>query len=165
MEPFNAATSRAITAYEDLGPTQPSTSGASHSQKSQPKSVPARIKLLIADLGLRYRPAAAADLEAHGSALALLAMDLADLPPDRLDRAIAAWVRGERWMPKASELIALCQRHQAEEIDRAADRVSPVSSVAAYCARRNAELASAPNGRRDIEWHVDGIGEPRLRFK
>jgi hypothetical protein len=126
--------------------------------------VPAKIKTLIGELGLRYRPAAAADLAAHGATLALLARDLCDLPYDRLEQAIHAWVRNERWMPKAADLIALCQRHQAEEFGSRTARHGNNSSVDAFVDARNASLLSGASNRKDIEWFVDASGEAKFRY-
>jgi len=89
--------------------TLPSTCGDRPSPNSKP-SVPASIRLLVADLGLRYQPRAAADLEAHAGKLALLATDLADCDPALLDAAIQRWARSSVWMPRASELIDLVER-------------------------------------------------------
>ena len=114
---------------------------------------------------MRYRPAAAADLAAHGATLALLARDVCDLPYDRLERAIYAWVRSERWMPKAADLIALCQRHQAEDLGARAPGRSESSSVDTFADARNASLSSDTSRRKDIEWFVDASGEARLRYK
>lgn len=86
-------------AYEEIGPTRRLTS---IEQPSRPRN--AKTARLIAELGLRYRPTAQADLEAHAAMLALLTRDCADFNPDDLERAIAKWVRTEKWMPKASEL-------------------------------------------------------------
>jgi hypothetical protein len=126
--------------------------------------VPAKIKTLIGELGLRYRPAAAADLAAHGATLALLARDLCDLPYDRLEHAIHVWVRSERWMPKAADLIALCQRHQAEELGARIQGRGASSGVDSFVDARNASLSSGTSKRKDIEWFVDGSGEAKLRY-
>lgn len=157
---------RRAVARVDRDPTPPSTFAAWPSQSSKSRNAPPRIKLLVADLGLRYRPSAAADLEAHATAIGLLTLDLADIPPDRLERAINAWVRRERWMPKASELIAICQEHQRAEIaGRSVDARSPAEQARAFAVERNAMLASKPETRKDIEWFVDESGAAKLRFK
>lgn len=62
---------------------------------------------MIGELGLRYRPSAAADLEAHAARLALLALDIADCSPELLRYAIRQWVRQSRFMPTAAELFAI----------------------------------------------------------
>lgn len=76
------------------------------SVKPEPRKVPSAIKALVAELGLRYRPSAQADLDEHAASLALLACDLADVPPDLLRRAIGQHVVSSPYMPKASDLIA-----------------------------------------------------------
>jgi len=153
-------------AYEDLGPTRHLTSNVLPLRRSQPKSVPPRIKLLIADLGLRYRPpGGSTDLEAHASALALLTLDVADLPHDRLERAINTWVRSEKWMPKASELVALCQSQQRAEFEPRAATAAKHDQATAFIDSRNAMMTSEPTARKDIEWFADANGERKLRFK
>lgn len=69
----------------------------------------------IGDLGLRYRPSAKADLQAHAAALELLCQDVADVPVYLLDKAAKRWVRENRFMPRASELIALAQEIASAE--------------------------------------------------
>jgi hypothetical protein len=93
------------TAYEELGPTRLSTC----SEPASPRNVPSAVKRLIGELGLRYRPSAQADLEAHAGTIALLARDLADVPPVYLERAIRKWVLTSHFMPKASDLVELAQ--------------------------------------------------------
>ncbi len=156
---------RPLSASADHGRIPLSTS-TSQPRQNSPPNVPAKIKALIAELGLRYRPTATADLVAHGALLALLARDLADLPPERLEQAIYAWVRAERWMPKAADLVALCQQQQRAEFQPvvANDR-SPRSSAQAFANSRNAAMATEPTARKDIEWYVDDADEPKLRYK
>lgn len=96
--------------YVDRAPTQALTSGGTQSQTSKP---PAAIRKLIAELGFRYRPSAAADLEAHAAAIALLAADLADVPPHLLQQAIRSWSLKSPYMPKAADLIGLCREISA----------------------------------------------------
>lgn len=76
---------------------------------SLPPRVPTRIKSLIAELGLRYRPTSQADLEAHAGALALLCTDLADSPPHLLERAIKHHALNSPYLPKAADLVKLMQ--------------------------------------------------------
>ena len=77
---------------------------------------------MIGELGLRYRPSAQADLEAHAAAIALLARDVADIPPAYLRQAIDQWVRRSPFMPKASDLVSLAQQalSAAQPVDHAA---------------------------------------------
>jgi hypothetical protein len=122
------------TAFEELGPTRRLTSTAQPLPRSNAKTA-----RLIAELGLRYRPTAQADLEAHAAMLALLTRDCANFNPDDLERAIAKWVRTEKWMPKASEL--------ADTI-RSLDGGRKELSAETLAARRNA----APDMRDDCRW-------------
>lgn len=99
---------RKATISEDRDQTRVSTFSA-NPQPSSPRKVPAAIRNLVARLGLRYRPSGQADLEAHAGTIALLCEDLADMPPDLLDRAIRMHALKSHFMPKASELIALAK--------------------------------------------------------
>lgn len=94
--------------YEAPALHQPSNYTDRDSQRSKPS---ATHKRLIGELGLRYRPSAQADLEDHATALALLTMDVADIPAHLLELAIRDWVRESHFMPKASDLIALAKAH------------------------------------------------------
>lgn len=71
---------------------------------------------IIAELGLRYRPIAATDLEAHAEALRLLAQDVFDIPPHLLETAAKTWVRENKFMPRASDLVALARERVTESI-------------------------------------------------
>lgn len=131
--------------FADRGQTLPSTSSEPPNEPKR-KNVPAAIGRIIGELGLRYRPSAQADLEAHARALKLLTEDVADIPPHLLERATAKWVRGNRFMPKASELIALA-RSELSDIRRGTDFAE--QQLQAHCDRLNAM-------RMDWHWHVVG---------
>ncbi|WP_231370367.1 hypothetical protein [Sphingomonas phyllosphaerae] len=148
-------------AYEDLGPIRRSTCSTRPEPLKKP-NVPPAIGRLIAELGLRYRPTAATDLAAHGEALRLLALDVADLPADRLERAISKWVRAERWMPRASDLVALCQEDQRRSFEQTYEPAAEHASSEAFACIRN---AGALANRSNIEWYVDEAGNSGLRYK
>jgi hypothetical protein len=93
----------------------------------------------VAELGLRYRPSVQADLEAHAATLALLARDLADLDPARLQAAADHWAKTERFMPRAAELRSL--------VSKMGNRTKAAELAVE---RGNARLAS--EGRTDIRW-------------
>lgn len=95
--------------------------------------------------------------------LALLTQDVADMPPDRLDRAIRQWVRTQRWMPRAADLVAACQADQRAEMSGKRNGADPVDDARDWVAQRNARLASDPKGRRGVEWFVDDTGGLALR--
>lgn len=124
-------------AYADLGPTPRSISSARETHSSLPSGA---VKRLIGELGLRYRPSAQADLEAHAAALALLARDVADVPPAYLERAIREWVRESVYMPKAKDLISLAQSYLPKTD----------SNKQYWIDRGNAGLAA--RGIRDAHW-------------
>lgn len=142
------------TAYGELGPTRASTSCG----RESPRNVPPAIKRLIGELGLRYRPSGQADLEAHAASLALLARDLADVPPHFLERAIRDWVPRSHFMPKASELVELARKFQ----DEAGGKRDPAS------VDRLHKLAASLNSSRfaaGYGWHYSvKVGEDGLHF-
>ena len=122
-------------AYSDIGPaTQPSTSTG---RRSGPNP---RILQIVTEIGLRYRPLATADQEAHAATVMLLAKDLADVDPAALRMAANEWARTERFMPKAIDLLDLIQKL----------RVKPNKQMLADQA--NAHAMSI--GRHDIHWVV-----------
>lgn len=117
------------------------------------RRVPAGIRKMVLELGFRFRPSAADDVKAHTAKLEIMAADLADVPEHALSLAISEWIRTEKFMPKAAELIAL-----AREV------VKPAAiSAQAFCDQRNAGLTdkSFETGK---EWYVDGDGSPRMRW-
>ena len=71
---------------------------------------------LIADLGLRYPPAAGADEQGRAALLVLLGGDVAEVPVGVLERAIDRWVVSKPFMPKASELLALSREIAASDL-------------------------------------------------
>lgn len=83
-------------------------SGETHSStSSEPprrRTIPRRIANLIGKVGLRYEPSVKSDLEAHAARVALLAEDMADADPGRLEQAIGKWVAVKPYLPKASDL-------------------------------------------------------------
>lgn len=135
------------TVYEDLGPTPRLTSSARPIPSFQPS---AAHKRLVAELGLRYRPSAQADLEAHAGTLALMLRDLAAIPANLLETAIAEHVRISQFMPKAAELIALARKKfQARDGGVDADSRENLEKLAA---KYNAHLAGQG---KSIRWSVD----------
>lgn len=128
-------------AYAELGPIPHSTS---YEQRKQPS---ARIARIIGELGLRYRPSAAADLEAHAASLALLTQDVAHMNEDRLEWAAREWARTERFMPKACDLIALCNKQRPQSDSERMMRLR------AACDHANAHLASIGRSH-ELEWVI-----------
>lgn len=131
-------------AYEDLGPTRLLTSSVQPNERRKPSARTARI---IGELGLRYRPSAAADLEAHAASLALLTQDVAHMPEDRLEWAAKEWARTERFMPKACELIALCHKSRNSSDSERMHRLR------AACDHGNADLAAIGRAH-ELEWVI-----------
>lgn len=133
-----------LSPYEELGPIRPSTCF----DKPKPSSPPAAIKTLIAQLGLRYRPSAQADLEAHAGLLALLARDVADLDPRDLDEAIQKHVRRSPFMPKACELIELADTARANREYRSALR--PFALIAQHEEEKEELVPCTPEQAEEI---------------
>jgi hypothetical protein len=94
--------------FGDRAPTPLSTSSLVQMPPSHRKPSP-QTQRIIGELGLRYRPSATADLEAHAATLALLCRDLADVPPHILERAAQEWAVKSPYLPKASDLAGRCQ--------------------------------------------------------
>lgn len=93
----------ALSAWEDLGPTQRLPS-------SERRPLPsARTLEIIGKLGLRYPPANSVDREAHAARVALLAEDCTDIDPDMLDAAARDWAKREPFFPRACELRELAK--------------------------------------------------------
>ena len=116
-----------------------------------PKNVPSAVKRIILELGLRYRPAAAEQIEPHQAKLVAMMGDLADLPPALLERAARHWVRQSAFMPKASDLVALVGSFVRAERGGLLRRLD-------VAALRNARIAEEPGARRDLRWIDDGGG-------
>lgn len=102
-------------------------------------------------IGLRFPPASGTDPQQHAAQLALLASDVAHIPPEFLDRASRDWAAKSPYMPKASELIELAQTYVKPD--------PALANVAAYVASLNSTRT-----RQDVEWFADAQGLPRLRF-
>ncbi len=140
MQTFAEIASRALTACAATDPTPPSTCSV---PPSRGRTIPKEVHRIVAELGLRYRPTYAADLEAHRARLALLAEDLADAPPALLEDAVREWARASRFMPTAAELVTLMRA----ALD-AADRQPPPASASLAAAYNAARLT----GRDDLQW-------------
>ncbi len=117
------------------------------------RRVPAGIRKMILELGFRFRPSGADDVKAHTAKLEIMAADLFDVPEHALSLAISEWIRTEKFMPKAAELIALAR-----------DAVKPGAiSAQAWCDQRNAGMPDKSQDRGK-EWYVDGEGSARMRW-
>lgn len=80
------------------------TAASTCSTPPRKKSIPAKIRSLISRLGLRYEPSSKSDLDAHAARVALLAEDMAEADPWKLERAIGRHVSRSPYLPKASDL-------------------------------------------------------------
>lgn len=143
--------------FAGRAPILPSAFSEPHEQpKPKKRPVPPAVGRIIGELGLRYRPAASADLEAHAEALRLLCEDVADIPQNLLEVAAKRWVRENKFMPRASELVNLA-RGQIAEATRGTDY--GLQQLQAHCDRLN-----ALNGGRD-GWRVVGEAPNRTVAK
>lgn len=138
----------------DRAPTRALTSSDRPTPNSQ-RSVPAAVKKAIAELGLRYRPSAQADLEAHAHMIALLTRDVADIPPHILEAAIDQWCRTKPFLPKASELIELSKQRVSN------DNVGTDAALRQLQAHCDVLNAGERRSGSDFRWIV--IGEAPRR--
>jgi hypothetical protein len=81
--------------------------------------------------------------------LALLARDVADIPPRFLDFAIRRWVGSSPFMPKASDLIALAQ-----------SAITPPKADGMSLAQRY----NMKNTRTDVVWRDSPEGGVYLEY-
>lgn len=81
--------------------------------------------------------------------LALLASDLADLPPDLLDRAIEDWAVRSPYMPKAYDLVQLAKGYLDKPSKPSAATPNDWETKAHAA---NDALGARQDGRRDIRW-------------
>ena len=103
------ADNRQPTISGERGQIPPSTSLIPSDPHEQRAKLMKRetIAEIVAELGIRFQPPAAADREAFGRQLALLIEDLdaiEDVDAALLDRTAKEWARRKAFMPKASEL-------------------------------------------------------------
>lgn len=128
------------------------------------------MKKIISELGLRFRPSAQADLEAHSAKLAFLAMDCADVPPRFLEAASKEWARTSRFLPTASELISLAQGAQMSMENRGGVRVKGSDRVLSFQRKADGSLdmdalvdsMNAGNTNNESRWTHNGAWPPRL---
>jgi hypothetical protein len=97
-----------LSPWADTGSVPPPPS----SQRPMPN--PARVspetKRIIGELGMKYPASAGLSPQDHAAQLALLCVDLIDIPPNYLRQAASIWSREQKWMPKASELREIAYR-------------------------------------------------------
>lgn len=98
------------------------------SSQPKPKFVPASIASLIGKLGLRYEPSSRADLDAHAARVALLAEDMADAEPWKLQQAIARHVARSPFLPKASDLNEIMDGISPRRSNDYIDVVTPANA-------------------------------------
>jgi hypothetical protein len=96
----------------------------------------------VTELGLRYRPLATADQEDHQAGVLLLARDLDGADNDKLARAASDWVRTERFMPKASDLLGRMAKMVSNE--------EVIQRRRGWIERGNSLLAA--EGRHGLQW-------------
>lgn len=133
-------------------PNLPSPKSGANTRKPS-----AKLRNLIAEMGLRYRPNSPAEIEYHLDKLELLMTDLADLPDHLLERAIPELCREKQFMPRASDVIERCKaillRTRPDE---------PRADLDQMNAKLYRDNQSAYDG--GVRWHRDGdelkLGHP-----
>lgn len=155
----NPLFAKASEIFAAPGRTLPSTS----SDKPRPnvRQASTRTKEAIATLGLRYRPTSQTDLEAHAAQLALLVIDLADVPVAMLERAIQDWSVRSPYMPKAYDLVQLAKSYLPKPPPQSGGSTTDWPTMAG---RANQDMHTRENGRQDIHWVADHAGM-KLQFK
>lgn len=121
-------------------------------EKQKPK-VPAKVREIILELGVRYRPSSPAEQQAHREKLEYLCEDLADIPPTNLKRAADDWVRTQRWLPKASELADLVRDQSVPVVFNRRDQQSFWDELAEKFTRE-----CHARGRTDLAYVNHGKG-------
>lgn len=139
---------------DDNGENQPPIRSSAPTGMLVPKSVPSAVKKLILELGLRYRPASADQLDGHQAKLVALMIDLRDIPPESLERSIRHWVLQSPYLPKASDLADLAKGFVAQSEGRTGERLDQAS-------RANARLDSESPGF-PARWIYDQGGALQL---
>lgn len=142
-----------MTPQEELGPTHSSLPTVTPLRRSAPPA----IKRLILELGLRYRPTSPDALEAHTVKLAALTSDCADIPANMLERAVTKWVRQEKFMPKASELIRLAREELQGQVG--SHPADSHQNAVILANRYNARLAEQNS---QLMWHIGPNNELKL---
>jgi hypothetical protein len=121
--------------------------------------VPQKIRTMILEIGLRYRPSGQADIQMHMDRLELLMQDVADIPPLRLQTAINAWVAKSPYLPKASDLIEGVRQAVSSILDRAAPS-ERVGALRRSIPQWNAVLyRERPELQGKAEWRVTDDGQ------
>ncbi|MES2173864.1 MAG: hypothetical protein V4523_07940 [Pseudomonadota bacterium] len=143
----NPLFAKASEIFAAPGQSLPST--CSDRPRPTSRTIPAKVRDLIAKLGLRYRPTSQSDLEAHAGQLAMLASDLHDIPADLLESAISEWATRSPYMPKAFDLIQLAKGYLPKPAKPNASTPNDWESKAHAA---NDALGARPDGRRDIRW-------------
>lgn len=108
---------------------------------------------IVGTIGLRYPPASGTDPQQHAAQLALLASDVAHVPPEYLDRAAKEWAGKSPYMPKASELIGLAQAYVGRT----------TGPRGGYGSQEYLDRANQNCSRVDLEWYYDLGGNMQLR--
>lgn len=104
-------------------------------------------------IGLRFPPASGTDPQQHAAQLALLASDVAHVPPEYLERAANEWAVKSPYMPKASELIGLAQGYVSRS----------TGPRGGYGSQEYLDRANQNCSRVDLEWIYDAGGNMQLR--
>lgn len=149
---FGRSASRGLEWMENRNPPAlPDTSA--YVPPPRPKPSMATLQI-ITELDLRFPPSSVTSPEDREAQLALLASDVATIPPKMLAEAAMRWSQERAYLPKASELIGLCRQIAQEQF---APAKKEDTSAQDWCDAQNATMASrALAGKRpardDIMW-------------
>jgi hypothetical protein len=116
------------------------THSSTSSEPPRSRTIPRKIANLIGKVGLRYEPSVKSDLEAHAARVALLAEDMAEADPWKLEQAIQRHVARSPYLPKASDLNEIMA-----DLARPSTKVEYADVVGA----RNAKLQADGS---DLRW-------------
>lgn len=102
----------------DMPPQNPDQPSPSYAEPPR-KKPSAALRRIVGELGLRYRPASAAEIQAHEDKLELLIEDLNGMAEDVLEAAAKELAKERPFMPRASDLIERCKVLRARRPDSA----------------------------------------------
>lgn len=129
----------------------------------------------VAEIGLRYRPSNAADMEAHRLRLELLACDLSEISPALIRAAGDRVAQSSDFMPKASEILAAAREIVAERQRAPRDGIAisadgeiiakpqPGDKVAAYHAANRLALNNGSRVMQADDGELFRLGDPGER--
>jgi hypothetical protein len=137
----------------DMPPQNPDQASPSYAEPRRKPS--ATLRRIVGELGLRYRPASAAEIQAHEDKLELLVEDLNGIAEDVLETAAKELAKEKPFMPRASDLIERCKAIRARR---------PDSAKRANLDQMNAKLRDDNQLAHDggVRWYRDAADSLKL---